>query len=141
MKFRTLVFGLFSAAASPLIASAQTTSPPEIDACRASSLIALKEKTPAIKDVKFRSGQCARSQSEFKDRKCRDQSDYHRRGLYRKAKNRQTTEFYLHFGREGEGLAHNIQRSVERLLSDRKFFYRSRVKQLRGLTDFRGERR
>jgi hypothetical protein len=51
MKFRTLVFGLLSVAASPLIASAQTTSPPEIDACRASGLIALKEKTPAIKDV------------------------------------------------------------------------------------------
>jgi hypothetical protein len=51
MEFRTLVFGLLSVAASPSIASAQTTSPPEIDACRASGLIALKERSPAVKDV------------------------------------------------------------------------------------------
>ena len=37
--------------AFPLITFAQTTNPPEIDACRASGLIALKERTPAVKDV------------------------------------------------------------------------------------------
>jgi len=34
-----------------MIAYAQTATAPEIDACRASGLIALKERTPSIKDV------------------------------------------------------------------------------------------
>jgi hypothetical protein len=51
MKFRTLIFGLISAAASQTVGYAQTTSAPEIDACRASGLIALKERAPAVKDV------------------------------------------------------------------------------------------
>jgi hypothetical protein len=51
MRFRTLVFGSLLVPAFPLITFAQTTNPPEIDACRASGLIALKERTPAVKDV------------------------------------------------------------------------------------------
>ncbi|SDR64346.1 hypothetical protein SAMN05444161_8569 [Rhizobiales bacterium GAS191] len=51
MKIRTLLIGLISAATSPTIAYAQTASAPEIDACRASGLIALKERSPSIKDV------------------------------------------------------------------------------------------
>jgi hypothetical protein len=49
MKIRTPIIGL--AAIFSTIAYAQITSPPETDACRASGLIALKERSPAIKDV------------------------------------------------------------------------------------------
>jgi hypothetical protein len=56
MKIRTLLIGLIPAAMIPMIAYSQTTrsdntDAPEIDACRASGLIALKERSPAIKDV------------------------------------------------------------------------------------------
>jgi hypothetical protein len=63
MKIRTLLIGLIPAAMIPMIAYSQTTGTqttgtqttrlvaPEIDACRASGLIALKERSPAIKDV------------------------------------------------------------------------------------------
>jgi hypothetical protein len=59
MKIRTLLIGLIPAAMIPMLAYSQTTgtqttasdAPPEIDACRASGLIALKERSPAIKDV------------------------------------------------------------------------------------------
>jgi hypothetical protein len=51
MKIRTLLIALISAATSPIIGHSQATSAPEIDACRASGLIALKERSPSIKDV------------------------------------------------------------------------------------------
>ena len=58
MKIRTLLIGLIPAAMIPMIAYSQTTGTqttgsdaPEIDACTASGLIALKERSPAIKDV------------------------------------------------------------------------------------------
>ncbi len=58
MKIRTLLIGLIPAAMIPMIAYSQTTGTqttgsdaPEIDACRATGLIALKERSPAIKDV------------------------------------------------------------------------------------------
>jgi hypothetical protein len=63
MKIRTLLFGtlligLIPATMIPMIAYSQTTGTqtmgsdaPEIDACTASGLIALKERSPAIKDV------------------------------------------------------------------------------------------
>jgi hypothetical protein len=58
MKIRTLLIGLIAAAMIPMVAYSQTTGTqttgpeaPEIDACRASGLIALKERSPAIKDV------------------------------------------------------------------------------------------
>jgi hypothetical protein len=58
MKIQTLLIGLIPAAMIPMIAYSQTmgtqttgSDAPEIDACRASGLIALKERSPAIKDV------------------------------------------------------------------------------------------
>jgi hypothetical protein len=68
MKIRSLLVGLIPAAMIPMIAYSQTTGTqttgtqttgtqtivlkaPEIDACRASGLIALKERSPAVKDV------------------------------------------------------------------------------------------
>jgi hypothetical protein len=63
MKIRSLLIGLTPAAMIPMIAYSQTTGTqttgtqtivlkaPEIDACRASGLIALKERSPAVKDV------------------------------------------------------------------------------------------
>ena len=56
MKIRYLLIGLTPAAMIPMIAYSQTTrsdntDAPEIDACRASGLIALKERSPAVKDV------------------------------------------------------------------------------------------
>jgi hypothetical protein len=57
MKIRVLLIGLIAAAMIPMIAYSQITGTettgvaPEIDACRASGLIALKERSPAIKDV------------------------------------------------------------------------------------------
>ena len=56
MTIRTLSIGLISAAMIPMIAHSQTAGSqtpdaPEIDACRATGLIALKERSPATKDV------------------------------------------------------------------------------------------
>ncbi len=56
MKIRTLLIGLIPAAMIPMIAYSQTTGSentdaPEIDACRATGLIALKERSPATTDV------------------------------------------------------------------------------------------
>jgi hypothetical protein len=73
MRIRSLLIGLIPAAMIPMIGYSQTTGTqttgtqttgtqttgtqtivlkaPEIDACRASGLIALKERSPAVKDV------------------------------------------------------------------------------------------
>ncbi len=56
MKIRTLLISLIPAAMIPMIAYSQTTGSentdaPEIDACRATGLIALKERSPATTDV------------------------------------------------------------------------------------------
>ncbi len=56
MKIRTLIICLISAAMIPMIAHSQTTGSqssdaPEIDACRATGLIALKQRSPATTDV------------------------------------------------------------------------------------------
>jgi hypothetical protein len=57
MKIRTLLI-FISAVLVPLAAYSQTAASenadaPEIDACRASGLIALKERSPTIKDVEL----------------------------------------------------------------------------------------
>ena len=49
MKLRSLIVG--AVATFPIAAFAQVSSAPETDACRASGLIALKERSPTVKDV------------------------------------------------------------------------------------------
>lgn len=61
MKIRVLLSGLILAFIIPMIAHSQatgtqvtgtqTTVAPEIDACTASGILALKERSPAVKDV------------------------------------------------------------------------------------------
>ena len=56
MKIRTLLISLISAAMIPMTAHSQTTGSqtpdaPEIDACRATGLIALKQRSPTTTDV------------------------------------------------------------------------------------------
>ena len=56
MKIRTLLISLISAAMISLTAHSQTTGShtpdaPEIDACRATGLIALKQRSPTTTDV------------------------------------------------------------------------------------------
>ena len=49
MKLRSLIVG--AVAIFPIAAFAQVPGAPETDACRASGLIALKERSPTVKDV------------------------------------------------------------------------------------------
>ena len=51
MKGKVLFASLLLAAMVPHAGHSQTADAPEIDACRASGLIALKERSPSIKDV------------------------------------------------------------------------------------------
>jgi hypothetical protein len=57
MKIRTLLIlipaVLFPMAAYSQTAASENADAPEIDACRASGLIALKERSPTIKDVEL----------------------------------------------------------------------------------------
>jgi hypothetical protein len=69
MKIRTLLtfipIVLFPMAAYSQTAASENADAPEIDACRASGLIALKERSPTIKDVALGSGQCPRHKNEL----------------------------------------------------------------------------
>ena len=69
---------LISLIAGPAVAE---TLSPEADACKASGLLALKQKFPQVKDVLIDLDSAKIIKGRHDDRKCPDQNNRHRRRL------------------------------------------------------------
>ena len=109
--------GLGSAFAQETTTGTATAPEPELDACRASGLIALKEKSPAVKDVSLDLDTMRVHKSELADRGCNRQSDRARRRLCRAEKIRQGADFRLCRRRQRKSIAHHFQQSMSLQMS------------------------